>query len=72
MIKDINFESLELPISEYIEKLYSEEQQKEIFEYLSEMSEDEKNAYKIAFHHLGTSFNIYRSNGFINWKKSKK
>ena len=31
MIKDINFESLELPISEYIEKLYSDEQQKEIF-----------------------------------------
>jgi hypothetical protein len=71
MSKNTNFESLELPISESI-KLYSEPQKSEIIEYLSEMTQDEKIAYKIAFHHLGTSFNIYRSNGFINWKKNKK
>lgn len=72
MIKDINFETLQLPISDNLEKLYSEEQTKEIIQYLSEMNEDEKIAYKIAFQHLGTSFNVYRSNGFINWKKNKK
>jgi hypothetical protein len=36
------------------------------------MTEHERVAYEIAFNHLGTSFNVYRSNGFIDWKKSKK
>jgi len=36
------------------------------------MDDHEKKAYEIAVHHLGTSFNIYRSNGFISWKKSKQ
>ena len=71
MSKEINFESLKLPISESI-KLYSEEQQKEIYQYLTEMTDQEKKAYEIALSHLGTSFNVYRSNGFIDWKKSKK
>ena len=71
MSQEINFDFLELPISESI-KLYSEEQQKEIYQYLSEMTDQEKTAYKIALDHLGTSFNVYRSNGFIDWKKSKK
>ena len=71
MSQEINFDSLQLPISESI-KLYSQEQQKEIYKYLSEMTDQEKIAYKIALDHLGTSFNVYRSNGFIDWKKSKK
>ena len=71
MSQEINFDSLQLPISESI-KLYSQEQQKEICQYLSEMTDQEKTAYKIALDHLGTSFNVYRSNGFIDWKKSKK
>jgi len=71
MSHEFNFESLKLPVSESI-KLYSEEQQKEIYQYLTEMTDQEKTAYKIALSHLGTSFNVYRSNGFIDWKKSKK
>jgi len=71
MSKEINFESLKLPISESI-KLYSEEQQKEIYQYLVEMTDHERIAYAIALNHLGTSFNVYRSNGFIEWKKNKK
>ena len=71
MTKEINFESLKLPISESI-KIYSEEEQKEIFQYLNEMTTFERIAYEIAFQHLGTSFNIYRSNGFVEWKKTKK
>jgi hypothetical protein len=67
----IPLESLGLPLSESIQ-LYSEEEQKEMFQYLSEMSEHEKKAYEIAWNHLGTSFNVYRSNGFIEWKKNKK
>jgi hypothetical protein len=50
-------------------KTYSQEKQDEIFKYLSTMTEQEKKAYEIAFNHLGTSFNIYRSNGFNDWKK---
>jgi len=71
MSKEIHFESLNLPISDSI-KLYSEEQQQEIFKYLSEMNTTERIAYEIALNHLGTSFNVFRSNGFIEWKKSKK
>ena len=71
MTKEINFESLKLPISESI-KIYSKEEQKEIFQYLNEMTTFERVAYEIAFQQLGTSFNIYRSNGFIEWKKTKK
>jgi hypothetical protein len=71
MSKEIKFESLNLPISDSI-KLYSEEQQQEIFKYLSEMNPTERTAYEIALNHLGTSFNVFRSNGFIEWKKSKK
>ena len=71
MSQEVNFESLKFTISESI-KLYSEEQQKEIFQYLNELSNDERFAYEIALNHLGTSFNVYRSNGFIEWKKNKK
>ena len=41
-------------------------------EYIKQLSDHEKKAYEIAMNHLGTSFNIYRSNGFIEWKKTKK
>jgi hypothetical protein len=68
MSQQIDFNSLNMTISESI-KLYSLDQQKEIFKYLSEMTDHEKKTYEIAVNHLGSSFNIYRSNGFISWKK---
>jgi hypothetical protein len=68
MSQQIDFNSLNMVVSDSI-KLYSLEQQKEIFKYLSEMSVHEKKCYEIAVSHLGSSFNIYRSNGFISWKK---
>jgi hypothetical protein len=64
------FESLNIKTTDSI-KLYTEEQQKEIFNYLNQMSDHEKKAYEIAINHLGSSFNIYRSNGFIKWKKNR-
>jgi len=67
----MNFETLKLSISESI-NLYSEEEKKEMYQYLNEMTQHERIAYEIAFNHLGSSFNIYRSNGFIDWKKNKK
>jgi len=43
--------------------------QKEITTYLLSMSEIQKKAYLIAKEHLGTSFNIFKSNGYAEWKK---
>ena len=65
------FHSLNMKISELL-KTYPIEQQKNIFEYLSEMDEVNRKAYDIAFQHLGTSFNIARSNGFKEWLAEKK
>jgi hypothetical protein len=71
MSDEINFKSLKLPLSEAI-KSYPKEKQIEIFNYLNEMDELNKKAYEIAYEHLGSSFNILRSNGFNEWKHSKK
>jgi hypothetical protein len=71
MTEEVNFESLNMKISELM-KRYPMEQQREIFEYLNEMDEQNRKAYDIAYHHLGTSFNIARSNGFKEWQNKKK
>lgn len=49
-----------------------EEIQKQVDNYLNSLDDKDKIAYKIAMDHLGTSFNILRSNGFTEWKKSNK
>ena len=64
------FESLKLPISPKISTL-SEEDQALIFIYLNNLTETEKICYKIAYQHLGSSFDILRSNGYIDWLKKK-
>lgn len=68
--EDIDFTPLHLPISTYV-KIYPKELQQDIFEYLTTLSDIERNAYLIAFQHLGESFNVPRSNGFKSWKSSK-
>jgi hypothetical protein len=70
MTEEITFDSLKLPIPETINK-YSIEKKREIFEYLSELTDIEKVGYTIAFNHLESSFDICRSNGFKEWKSSK-
>lgn len=70
MSEHLNFDSLNMKISDLIKK-YPIEQQKLIFEYLSQMDEHDRKAYDIADNHLGTSFNIVRSNGFKQWLNSK-
>jgi hypothetical protein len=64
-LSQINFEIPELVFT------YSEDKQNEIAEYLKNMNETQKKAYFIAKNHLGSSFNIYKSNGFKEWKKKK-
>jgi len=40
---------------------------KHIQQYIASLSEKEKKAYDIAREHLGTSFQLEKSNGFIKW-----
>jgi hypothetical protein len=68
--QEVDFESLNIPYPELI-KSYTVDKQIEIFNYLKEMDEYQKKAYLIAFDHLGSSFNIYKSNGFKDWKSKK-
>lgn len=70
MAEEVNFDSLNMKLSELL-KTYPIEQQKNIFEYLSQLDDINRKAYDIAFQHLGTSFNIARSNGFKEWLAHK-
>ena len=51
---------------------YDTELQTLLITYLSQLGSIEKKAYMIAKDHLGSSFNIVKSNGFCDWKKENK
>lgn len=51
---------------------YDAQLQEKICEYLSQLNPIERKAYKIAKEHLGTSFNLVKSNGFCDWLKDKR
>lgn len=38
-------------------------------EYVQSLNEKEKKAYEIAKNHLGSSFSLYKSRGYLQWKK---
>jgi len=40
-----------------------------IIAYITQLTETEKQAYMIAYQHLGTSFNILNSNGYKEYMK---
>lgn len=40
-----------------------------IVRYLEQLNSIERIAYSIGKEHLGSSFNVVKSNGFNNWKK---
>jgi len=65
------FQLLGLPIPEQIVD-YPKELQQSIYDYLGQLGDYERKAYVIAKEHLGTSFNIVRSTGYIEWKNNKK
>ena len=67
----IDFALLNIKVSNSV-KSYPIEKQKDIFDYLQQLDEHNQKAYLIALDHLGSSFDIYRSNGFKEWKKAKK
>jgi hypothetical protein len=65
-----DFSNLNIKISHLI-KTYPIEKQNELYEYLNGLDEIHKKGYNIAYEHLGSSFNIERSNGFKKWLAEK-
>jgi len=61
----------ELPLPNNFEN-YDDDTQAAIIEYISHLSQIEKKAYKIAYNHLGSSFNVVKSNGYNDWLKTRK
>jgi hypothetical protein len=43
-----------------------------VIEYINQLTEIEQKACKIAKDHLGSSFNIVKSNGYNDWLKTRK
>ena len=64
-----DFKTLDLPLPDTVYNL-SLEQQQNIYNYLKQLDETNKKAYIIAYNHLGTSFNIFKSNGYNEWIKT--
>jgi hypothetical protein len=61
----------ELPLPNNFEN-YDIDTQSAIIEYITHLSDIEKKAYKIAYNHLGSSFNVVKSNGYNDWLKTRK
>jgi hypothetical protein len=40
-------------------------------EYIAQLSDQERIVFEIAQSHLGSSFDIFKSIGFLIWKKNK-
>ena len=46
--------------------------QENVMQYLQQLTPIQKKAYTIAKRHLGSSFDIIKSNGYIQWLKNNK
>jgi hypothetical protein len=53
-------------------KPIEEQSDRLIKEYISTLSDKEYKAYKIAESHLGTSFDLIKSNGYLKWLSTRK
>ena len=60
---------LQLPVT--FEK-YEPEVQETLIKYLKQLDNIERQAYTIGKSHLGSSFNVLKSNGYIDWVKNNK
>lgn len=69
--EQLDFASLNLQMPDLF-KRYPIDKQRKIYEYLSGLNDLQKKGYEIAFSHLGTSFNIERSNGYKDWLAENK
>jgi len=68
MSQTVDFTKLNLPIPNNVLTLTIDKQE-EMYNYLSQLNDPQKKAYIIAQNHLGTSFNVLRSNGYKEWKQ---
>ena len=50
---------------------YPEEVRQSIIKYLEQLGDKERIAYSIAKEHLGTSFDVVKSIGYLAWKKNQ-
>ena len=50
----------------------AQETQQSVLDYITQLSAIEKKACFIARNHLGSSFNILKSNGYNDWNKSRQ
>ena len=53
-------------------ELYDIKVQETIVKYLKHMNAIERHAYTIGMSHLGSSFNILKSNGYNDWAATTK
>ena len=51
---------------------YYDSVKESIVKYLKQLNNIEKQAYTIGKSHLGTSFNVLKSNGYNDWLKKQK
>lgn len=51
--------------------VYDEALAERIHEYLTHLNDTQLKAYRIAKRHLGSSFNLVKSNGFVCWMKER-
>jgi hypothetical protein len=51
---------------------YDDSSKTDIINYLKQLDAIERKAYTIGKQHLGTCFNVIKSNGFAEWKKKSK
>jgi hypothetical protein len=70
MNMEYNFEVLKIPKPPLFDN-YNKCTKDKIYEYLSKLDEHNQKIYIIAHNHLETSFNLAKSNGFINWLKEQ-
>jgi len=50
---------------------YDEETKESVLQYLSQLNDLQKKAYLIAKEHLGSSFHLLKSNGYLEWQKKR-
>ena len=55
-----------------IEKDEKQTEQELMEKYIKTFSKKELQSYEIAKNHLGTSFQLEKSNGFLKWKKQQE
>lgn len=66
----MNYE-LDIPLPPNFEN-YNDTVKENIIKYLKQLDKIEKQAYCIGIKHLGTSFNLIKSNGYNDWIKKQK